>query len=288
MARGAFPDPQLLALMSRLALWIRQGGGFPVHGRPLPGGAAAGLDFEGFTEYVPGMDLRHLDWPTYARTRGFYVRTFVDEGAGALAVLLDGSGSMQVGAPSKWQIARAIAAAVAYAGLSELHPLLIGVARGARLEALPFTGGLDFAPRVFEFLGGQQPSGQTDLTAALGQLPTGHVRGDALIISDFLDPRGPEAVIDALTRTGWRVDLCRVSAPGEFELPEGVAFFDPEGEGHVVVPDGQRRINAAGLVQAHRERLEQAARQRGLPLVDVSTDTPLPQILTQLFRALSS
>lgn len=281
-----FPDPGLLALVERFALWIRQGGGFPVHGRPLPGGAAAGLDFEGFTEYAPGMDLRHLDWTTYARTRGFFVRTFHDEGAGALAVLIDGSGSMGIG--GKWRLARALAAAVAYAGLSELHPVLVGVARGDTLRTLPMTGGLAFAPTVFKFLAEQRPEGRTDLTAALGRLPTGQIRGDALILSDFLDPRGPEPVIDALSRTGWRVDLCRITAPDEFELPEGGAVLDPEGEGHAILPRGSMargRLQAA--VADHRDRLVAATRARGLSLVDLDADLPVAEALATVFKALA-
>jgi uncharacterized protein (DUF58 family) len=284
---GRFPDPETLAICERFSLWLRQGGGLPIHGRPVPRGDAAGLDFEGFAEYAPGMDLRHLDWALYARTREFYVRTFADEGTGVLAVLLDGSGSMAVGDPPKWELARRLAAAIVFAGLREVHPVLLGIARGPRLEALPLRGGLSFAPSAFEFLGAARPEGPTDLGAAFGDLPTGRARGGAVVIGDFLDPNGPERAVRALSAAGWDVDLCRVTAPCELDLPAGgFAVHDPEGDGHRVVPhDRAERAEWAARVEAHRAALPAAARRQGALLVELTSDLSLGRALTRYFEA---
>ena len=66
---GQFPDAETLALCERFSLWLRQSGGVRVQGRPLPAGVSHGLDFDRFARYRPGMDLRHVDWTLYARTR---------------------------------------------------------------------------------------------------------------------------------------------------------------------------------------------------------------------------
>jgi uncharacterized protein (DUF58 family) len=283
-----FPDAETLAVCERFSLWLRQGGGLPVHGRPVPGGETSGLDFEGYAEYAPGMDLRHLDWGLYARTRGFYVRTFADEGAGVLAVLLDGSGSMAIG--SKWALARKLAAALVFAGLREVHQVLLGVARGPRLHALPLRGGLSFAPSAFEMLGAARPEGRTDLAAAFTELPTGHARGAAVVIGDFLDPRGPAPALRTLAAAGWDVDVCRITEPGELDLPPaGAALHDPEGDGHLVVPDDPRERAAwAARVEAHRAELSVAARRHGALLVDLASDLSLPLALTRYFQAVGA
>lgn len=285
-----FPDAETLAVCERFSLWLRQGGGLPVRGRPVPGGAATGLDFEGFAEYVPGMDLRHLDWSIYARTRAFHVRTFADEGAGVLAVLLDGSGSMGVGAPPKWALARKLAAALVFAGLRETHQVLLGVARGPRLEALPLRGGVSFAPSAFAFLGDASPAGPTDLGAALADLPTGFARGQAVVLGDFLDPRGADRGLRALAGAGWGVDLCRITAPGELDLPPGgVALHDPEGDDHVIVPhDPAERAAWTARVEAYRARLPEAARRHGALLVELDADCSLPMALTRYFAAVAA
>ena len=287
---GRFPDPETLAICEQFSLWLRQGGGLPIRGRPLPMGDASGLDFEGFAEYSPGMDLRHLDWTIYARTRAFYVRTYADEGAGVLAVLLDGSGSMGVGSPSKWGLARRLAAALTFAGLREVDSVLVGVARGSALEALPVTGGLSFASTAFAFLGCQSPAGTTDLGAALGALPTGLARGDAIVISDFLDPCGAEAGLEAMSRAGWRVDLIRIAARAEFDLPPpGTALHDPEGEGHQLVPrDPSERDRLGARIREQRTALVTSANRWGAVLVEVMSDDSLPVGLMRFFRAVSA
>ena len=289
-ALKTFPDPETLAICEQFSLWLRQGGGLSVRARPLPRGDATGLDFEGFAEYAPGMDLRHLDWSIYARTRTFCVRTYADEGTGVLAVLLDGSGSMAVGEPSKWELARRLAAALVFAGLREVSEVLIGVMHGTKLDALPLTGGLSFAASAFRFLGDQRPGGTTDLAAALGKMPTGFARGDAVVISDFLDPRGPAGGLEVLAREGWRVDLVRISAPGEFALPPpGAAVHDPEGEGHVPMPkESGRRGRLQQSIAMHRAEAEDAALRWGALLLDFESAESLSGVLTRFFATVAA
>ena len=289
LAREAFPDRETLAVCERFSLWLRQGGGLDVRGRPVPAGAVAGLDFEGFAEYVPGMDLRHLDWRLYARHRGFYVRRFADEGAGLLAVVVDASGSMGVGEPAKWRLARQLAAVLSFAALREVHELLLGVVQDGRLHALPVTGGLSFAPECFRFLARFGPSGPTRLGTALGDLPVAGARGEAVIISDFLDPHGPAGAMDTLAAQGFRIDLCRITARGELELPADGAVHDPEGDGHRVVPQEARaRARIAAAITEHRQALDDAARKRGATLLDLDASESLPGALESYYRRVAA
>lgn len=286
---GRFPDAETLAICERFSLWLRQGGGFRVRGRPLPGGRAAGQDFEGFADYQPGDDLRHVEWPLYARTGELYVRTFADEGAGLVAVLLDASGSMAVGDPPKWVLARRLAAALSFAALRELHQLVVGVMRGPTLETLPLLEGVGAAQRVFDFLGRAAPGGPTDLGAAMGSLPVGGARGDAVVISDFLDPRGAATGLQALALRGVRTDLCRISAPGEFELPPpGAVLRDPESGAYAPVPrDAAARAALTDALATHRAALGEAARRHRAPLVEISSDQGLSAALEGYFRRIA-
>lgn len=285
---SAFPDAETLAVCERFSLWLRQGGGLDVRGRPVPAGETSGIDFDGFAEYVPGMDLRHLDWSLYARTRQFYVRRFADEGAGLLAVVLDASGSMAFGDPSKFQLARQLAAVLAFAALREVHQVLLGVVQDGVLRALPVSGGLDFAAVCFRFLGRVEPQGPTDLGAALGELPVAGARGEAVVVSDFLDPHGPARAIDLLQAQGFRVDLCRITAAGELELPATGAVYDPEGDGHRVVPRGPARRTLEQAIAAHREALTDTARRRACAVLDLDAATPLASALDAYFRQIAS
>lgn len=285
-----FPDAETIAVCERFSLWLRQGGGLNIRGRPRPSADLGGTDFVGFDEYSPGMDLRHVDWSIYARNRGLYVRRFADEGAGLLVVVLDASGSMGVGEPPKWPLARQLAAVLVFAALRELHQVLVAVVHEGRLLVLPPTGGLSFAPAAFRFLGERAPAGPTDLAGVLGDLPVAGTRGDAVVISDFLDPRGPETGLDTLRRQGFRVDLLRLAAPGEFQLPPGgAAVFDPEGPGHRPVPaEAAARAALQAKIEAFRAELATAAARHGSLLLDVQSDARLPVVLERYFRAVTA
>lgn len=283
---AAFPDRALLALCERFSLGLRQGGGLPVQGRPLPGRALPGLDFEGFAEYARGMDPRHLDWQVWARTRKLYVREYADEGAGLLVLLLDASGSM---AGPKFELARGLAGVLAFAALRELHQVLLGVLHGGRAVWLPPTAGLDFAPHALRFLGRFTPAGPTDLGAALGDLPLRGARGDAMIVSDFLDPQGAERGLATLTRQRFCTDLVRVAADGEFALPPGgTPLLDPEGPGLATAPEGPSRGRTERAIAEHRAALVDAARRHRALLVELDAATPLPRALEHVFRRVAA
>lgn len=283
-----FPDAETLALCERYSLWLRQSGGVRVQGRPLPAGVSHGLDFDRFAEYQPGMDLRHLDWPLYARSRRLYVRQFSDEGAGTLVIILDGSGSMALGEPPKWQLARQMAAVLAFAALREIHAVQLIVATAGAIRRLPATAGLDFAAEVFRFLEAQRPSGPTDLGAAAEAVQTPGQGGDVVFISDFLDPHGADRGVEGLLRHGYRVDLCRVGVPGELDLPpEGTVIVDPEGDGHRVIPGGAARAALQARLDAHRGALDATARRYAAPLVDLPHDLRLADALERWFQRIA-
>ncbi|MFZ4737782.1 MAG: DUF58 domain-containing protein [Bradymonadia bacterium] len=281
-----FPDAETLVLCERFSLWLRQGGGLPVVGRPLRGGMSPGLDFEGHREWVDGLDPRHIDWTLWARHRSVYVRTFEDEGAGTLAVLVDASASMGAGVPARFALVRRLAAALVYAGLREAHGVLLGIAKNGGLERHWLTGGVEAARSAFERLGAARPEGPTALAASFDCLRAWPMRGDAVVLSDFLDPAGAGAGVERLAQMGWRVDLVRVLLPEERSVPAtGVGVRDPETGRVAVAPSAEAGLQAR--LDAHHEGLVAVARGRSALLVDATNDEPFPVVLERLFRGIT-
>lgn len=285
---AAFPDEETLALCERFSLCLRQGGGLPVRGRALRGGLSPGLDFEGHREWVEGLDPRHVDWTLWARHRALYVRTFEDEGAGVLAVILDASTSMGMGQPSRFSLAQRVAAALVYAGLREARGVLLGIARGAELERHWLSGGADAAGIAYDVLARAQPGGETALAAAAEQLRALPARGDVVVISDFLDPAGPDGVVDRLAALGWHVSALRLLWDDERSAPQpGVGLRDPETRRRVVAPADatalQRRLDA------HHASLRDAVARHGGALVEATPherpSVVLERLLSSLLRA---
>lgn len=153
------------------------------HGRNASGRSGASPDFSDFRPYVPGEDIRNVDWNVYARTDQLFIKRFMDERELRVSVILDASRSMGGG---RWLFARKLCAMLGVMALSaddHLHVMTAGepkpsvfAAKGVRsrsrflshLEQLPPPGAGGFAG-----------------SAAEASLPGASVR---YIVTDGLEP----------------------------------------------------------------------------------------------------
>src|SRR5271156_3550474 len=73
------------------------------------------VEFSEHREYVPGDELRHLDWRAYARSDRYYVKLYEQETNLRATLVIDTSASMGFGSPTlKIDYARHLAACLAY------------------------------------------------------------------------------------------------------------------------------------------------------------------------------
>ncbi len=75
------------------------------------------VEFADFRNYVPGDDLRFIDWNLYARLDKLFLKLFLEEEDLHFYGLIDTSSSMNFGRPSKLDYAKELAAALGYIGL---------------------------------------------------------------------------------------------------------------------------------------------------------------------------
>ncbi len=105
----SFIDPAVLAQLSALPLVARKAMLGNVSGRHSSPHRGASVEFAEYRKYVPGDDLRRLDWRTYGRSDRFYVKEFEADTNLRMVLVVDTSGSM--GMPSiggtKFQICSA-------------------------------------------------------------------------------------------------------------------------------------------------------------------------------------
>ncbi|MEI8371751.1 MAG: DUF58 domain-containing protein [Planctomycetota bacterium] len=76
-----------------------------------------GVEFADFRNYVPGDDLRFVDWNTYARLEKLFLKMFREEEDLHFYALIDASASMDFGEPTKLRYAAQLAAALGFVGL---------------------------------------------------------------------------------------------------------------------------------------------------------------------------
>jgi uncharacterized protein (DUF58 family) len=149
--------------------------GHPLAGRlgdRLGRGTGSSLEFMDFRDYVPGDDLRHVDWRAFARTRQLKVRLFREETAPSLDIVVDTSASMVVTEAKRQALVDLVDAVAEWTSRGGGQPRRLA-AEGSRLEP----------GDTFEFT----PGDPHDLVPRVPLRP----RVMRMIVSDFLRPEDP-------------------------------------------------------------------------------------------------
>jgi len=171
----------------------------------------SGLEFRDFRAYVPGDDLRRVDWNIYRRSGRLFLRLFEEPEDLPIYLLVDVSDSMFFETPPRAEQACRMAGLLALIGLGQLDRVTI-YAVGAELgPAFRPSAGPRGRHAALEYLESLRPAGLTNLPTVLrrfSRLPLR--RGLAVLISDFFDPQGPVAVTEALRRVPHRLLLVQL------------------------------------------------------------------------------
>src|SRR5687767_14625149 len=109
--------PELLAQLERLELVSRKIFRGRMKGERRSKRKGQSVEFADFRNYVPGDDLRFIDWNTYARLDKLFLKMFLEEEDLHFYALIDASPSMDFGEPTKFQYALQLAAALGFIGL---------------------------------------------------------------------------------------------------------------------------------------------------------------------------
>ncbi|MFO0941737.1 MAG: DUF58 domain-containing protein [Pirellulales bacterium] len=188
----SFVDPVVLAQLSALPLVARKAMLGNVSGRHSSPHRGASVEFAEYRKYVPGDDLRRLDWRTYGRTDRFYVKEFEADTNLRMVLVVDTSGSMAM--PSiggtKFQYAQRVAAALAYLAIGQGDAVgMTCVAQGI-VQQIPPRRNPAHLSTIFDQLEVAKPQGETGLPEVLHEISeTVRQRALIVILSDlFVEP----------------------------------------------------------------------------------------------------
>jgi uncharacterized protein (DUF58 family) len=279
-------DRQFLRKLERFEIVPRgiHRGGQIGHRRSASRGT--GLEFADHKEYSAGDDLRYLDWNLYARLEELFIKIFEQDEALPVHILLDGSGSMQVGSPSKAFFAARIASALAYVGLANQdHVRLLFFADGL-VSGTRTLAGKTHIYEIAESLDAA-PEGTTDLREALEAFSKETRRpGVVFVLSDFLDPAGVLEGMRLLVSRKFGVYAVHLLAPEEIspELSGDSELRDIETGDTLHVPlrrDLVQRYQA--FFRAHCDALRADLQRYGARYLRLATDQPLDEVLFSRF-----
>src|SRR6185437_1725425 len=266
-----FLNPDVLAGISSLDLLART----------VVDGFVAGLhrspdfgfsqEFAEYRAYVPGDDLRHVDWNLFARTERCYLKRYRGETNSQLTVLLDASNSMQYssGPPMKMDYARYIAAALFYLAIHNQRDAagLIVFDDEVREYIRPSTRQGQLA-RLFAGLERAEPRAQTDFGKPFRYFQDVlHRRGIAIVISDFYDdPERIVRTIAPLRFRGHEVVLFHILDPEEIRpvLKSSAVLVDMETDQKIEVTPEYAKTAYRAKIDAHVEELRTRTRAVGM------------------------
>jgi uncharacterized protein (DUF58 family) len=193
-----------------------------------------------------------MDWLAFARTGEPVFKLFRTEEDVVVRLMLDASGSMDAGAPTKLLAAKRIAASVGYLALAESERAQVSVAgEGLTRTTAPSRGRASLASLLRE-LDAPVASGGTDLARAVDALVRRSARpGMLVVLSDFLDPGAIHPPLVRAASAGHDVTLVQILAHDELHptLEGDYALKDAE-TGALV----ETTVDAA-LIDAYRAQL---------------------------------
>jgi uncharacterized protein (DUF58 family) len=246
----------------------------------------AGGEFADHRTYVPGDDLRYVDWNVWFRLGETVVKRFEAEDAVSILLCVDRSLSM---AGRKGEEARRLAGAIAHVALRRRDGVALAWLPRVPERPVELFRDASRAPALFARLRETPGEGATAHVADLERiLPAVPRRGPAVVLSDFFDPAGAVRGLARLTAHGFETTALQIVDAADVDLPvgESVRAVDRETGDAMeldVTPAFLEALHAAWRRRAERMRAWCLARQVGWQRVDVGR--PMWDVLRDMIRA---
>ena len=249
-----------------------------------------GMEFAEVRHYLPGDDVRTIDWNVTARTGVPHVKRFVEERELTVMLLVDASASTHFGTVKqlKSEMAAEMAALFAFSAITNNDKVGLLMFSDHVELALPPKKGTRHVLRVIREALSFTPQGHgTDIAAALEHLNrVTKRRCVTFVISDFLDT-GARLALKIANR---RHDIIAVMLddPRDLALPDVglIALQDAETGQQILLDTGDSRLRRefeerAAAARRDRERMLRAV---DVDAIIVRTDRPYTEALLRFFR----
>ncbi len=279
--------PSLLAKLERLEFASRKMFRGQLKGERRSRRRGQSVEFDDFRNYVPGDDLRLIDWNLYARLDQLFLKLFQEEEERHFYALVDASGSMGFGTPSKFLVARQLAAALGYIGLCRSDRVSVQILGHAGRKA-PVLRSRSSLWQMLQYLEtvtlGQNDSlGESIRDFASRQTGSGIV----VLISDFLDKEGFESALRMLVNHRMDVFVMHLLSPEEINptLRGDHRLIDSEDEDFADLTINQYAVdqylaNLKGFI----ESIKTFCNRRSMVYVPISTEMRIEEMATTYLR----
>jgi uncharacterized protein (DUF58 family) len=189
------------------------------------------VEFVQHREYVPGDDIRHIDWKSYGRSERYTIKQYEQETTFIGHVLLDGSRSMLygAGATNKLEYGKLLAAVLSYLIITQRDSCSLSIFDHAWRTQLPVSSQTSHILTILHTLEQTQPAAKTNIAPLLHDLAQqARRRGLVFLISDcFSNVEELLSGLQHLRFEGHDVSVLHVMHPDEMRFPfDGLVKFD--------------------------------------------------------------
>jgi uncharacterized protein (DUF58 family) len=295
-------DDDFRRRLERLRLVVRRTSPGGLHGEHRARRRGRGAEFSDYRGYVPGDDMRDVDWLAYLRFDRLLLRLFDEEGDLPVYLLLDASQSMVTPDRTKLDQARRLLAAIGCIALAQTDRVTaLAFAAGAR-ESLETLRGANQIHTLLRFLERLDSAPGSDLAGAVrGFFARPRRPGLVVIASDFLVPdggppapgtaaRGKDGIpgaLDLLAALRHRVLALHLDQDLEAIRPPTPRFEAVDAE----TGERVRLESTVGAFREHHhaadvwaEAVRAACRRHGFTYARVSGQEPFDEVVLRLLR----
>ncbi len=278
-------DPHELANIDDLELiarWVVEGFLHGLHRSPYVGFS---IDFASHRDYLPGDDLRHLNWKLFGRADKLYIKQYDAETNVDLHLVLDVSASMTAGEAklNKLRYAAMLAASLAHLAARQRDAVGLTLFADRVIEHLKPRGTSDHLMTLLNALARPRPHAKAESIRVLHEvaelMPR---RGLVVVISDFyFDPPELLTSLDHFRHFGHDVLLFQVLDPLERQMnvDGAVRFVDLETGEQIDTQAHEIRTSFAAAIKTWLDELHKGCLARDVDHVCLVTDEPLERAL---------
>ena len=254
-----------------------------------------GMEFDEVREYVPGDDIRAIDWNVTARTGIPHIKKFVEEREMTVMLMVDISASNDFGSTPqlKRDLAAEVAAMLAFSATRNNDRIGLILFSDQVEKYIPPRKGPRHVLRIIkEVLTHEPQSAGTDAGPALDYLNhTQSRKAVTFLISDFIFPIDCERPLKVTAR---RHDLIAVSIRDNHEQAWPAAglveWRDPESGARVLVDTSSAAVRRELVLaqQQQTEAMTKTMRRAGIDTIELLAGEPYDKPFVKFFKTRSS
>ena len=281
-------SPEMLAQLERLELVTRKVFRGRMKGERRSKRKGQSVEFADFRNYVPGDDLRFIDWNLYARLEKLFLKMYLEEEDLHFYALIDTSASMDFGNPTKLYYAKQLAAALGFIGLCRTDRVRMETLGQPARQPGPVLRGRHSLWRMVEFLAGIEAGESVPLAHGVKNFCLRNSgQGILVLISDLMDKQGYESAFRMLLAQQMDIYVIHLLSPEE---------IDPDVKGDLKLVDCEDGDVAE--ITVSRPLMERYQRtlatfvdgardfcaRRGISYLLANTDVPVDQMVSGYLR----